>query len=104
VLKGDNYRFGFGINYDFTDMEAINRTLESFMHVNSDLEEAIAEDNKGNQLEIKVKACIDAMGKPIGEMTKQDRLEVIRRLQGMNAFRFQKAVPYVAEQFGRVAL
>jgi len=81
-------------------MEAMTRTLESFMRVNSDLEEAIAEDNKGNQLELKVRACIDAMGKPVEEMTKQDRLEVIRRLQGMNAFRFQKAVPYVAEKLG----
>ncbi|HWR10439.1 MAG TPA: helix-turn-helix transcriptional regulator [Rectinemataceae bacterium] len=100
VLNGDNYRFGFGVNYDFTDMEVVTRTLESFTRVNSDLEEAIAEDNKGNQLELKVKACVDAMGKPVEEMTKQDRLEVIRRLRGMNAFRFQKAVPYVAEKLG----
>lgn len=100
VLEGDSYRFGFGINYDFTAMETMTRTLESFIRVKSDLEEAIVEDNKGNQLELKVKACIDAMGKPVVEMTKQDRLEVIRRLQGMNVFRFQKAVPYVAEKLG----
>jgi predicted transcriptional regulator YheO len=100
VLNGDSYRFGFGINYDFTDMDAIKRTLESFIHVNSDLVEAITEDNAGNQLEFNVKACIDATGKPVGEMTRQDRLEVIRRLRGMNIFRFQKAVPYVAEKLG----
>ncbi len=98
VLKGDSYRFGFGVNYDFTDMEAMTRTLESFIRVNSDLVEAITEDNKSNQLELQVKACIDTMGKRVDEMTKQDRLEIIRRLQGMNIFRFQKAVPYVAEK------
>jgi predicted transcriptional regulator YheO len=100
VLEGENYRFGFGINYDFTAMEAMSRILDSFIRVKSDLDEAIIVDNKENHLEAVVKACVDSMGKKVKDMTKQDRLEIIRQLKGMNAFRFQKAVPYVAEKLG----
>ncbi len=98
VLEGENYRFGFGINYDFTAMEAMSRVLDTFMRVNSDLDEAIVDDNRVNQLEPMVHACIASTGKKVRDMTKQDRLEVIRQLKGLNAFRFQKAVPYIADE------
>ncbi len=97
VMEGENFRFGFGINYDFSSLEDVGRVLDAFTRVNSDLGEAISDDNKGNQLEVMVKACVDSMGKKVEDMTRQDRLEVIRKLKAMHVFRFQKAVPYVAE-------
>jgi len=97
VMEGENFRFGFGINYDFTAIEEVSKVLEAFTRVNSDLDEAINDDNRGNQLEAMVQACVGSMGKKVKDMTKQDRLEVIRKLKAMHAFRFQKAVPYVAE-------
>jgi predicted transcriptional regulator YheO len=100
VLEGENFRFGFGINYDFTPMDSMTKVLESFIRVNSDLNGAIIDDNQGNQLEATVQACVESTGKKVTDMTKQDRLEIIRRLRAMNAFRFQKAVPYVAEVLG----
>lgn len=100
VLEGENFRYGFGINFDFTAMDDFRKTLEVFGRVNSDLDEAIVGDNRENPLEFAVRACVAAVGKQPGEMTKQDRLEVIRRLKTMNAFRFQKAVPHVAEVLG----
>ena len=100
VLEGENFRYGFGINYDFTAMEAMSKVLESFMRVNSDLDEAIIDDNRCDQLEAMVRACIESSGKKAEDMAKQDRLEVIRRLKDMNAFRFQKAVPFVANELG----
>ncbi|MDP3178772.1 MAG: helix-turn-helix domain-containing protein, partial [Spirochaetaceae bacterium] len=63
-------------------------------------DEAIIDDNQGNQLEAMVQACIDSTSKKVPDMAKQDRLEIIRQLKAMNAFRFQKAVPYVAEVLG----
>ena len=81
-------------------MENISKFIESFTHVNSDLDTAIIDDNRGNQLEAMVKACISATGKSVKDLGKQDRLEIIRQLKRMNAFRFQKAVPYVADELG----
>jgi predicted transcriptional regulator YheO len=100
VMEGENYRFGFGINYDFTAMAEFSKALESFTRVNSDLGDAIYDDNKGNQLEAMVAACVSSSGKKAAAMNKQDRLEVIKKLRDLNAFRFQKAVPYVAEVLG----
>lgn len=97
VMEGENFRFGFGINFDFGALEDVVKALEAFTRVNSDLGEAISHDNKDNGLEAMVQACVAAGGKKVEDMTKQDRLEVIRKLRSMNAFRFQKAVPYVAE-------
>lgn len=98
VMEGEGFRYGFGINYDFSAMESMAKLLESFTRVNSDLDEAIIDDNRSDQLEAMVKACIDSLGKGPEDMTKQDRLEVIRRLKETKAFRFQKAVPFIAEK------
>jgi predicted transcriptional regulator YheO len=100
VLEGENFRYGFGINYDFTAMEAMSKVLDSFMHVNSDLGDAISDDNRSDQLEAMVRACVESSGKKAQDLTRQDRLEIIRRLKEMNAFRFQKAVPFVANELG----
>jgi Uncharacterized protein conserved in bacteria len=100
VLEGEDYRFGFGINFDFSAMDSMARLIESFTRVESDLDEAIIDDNKADQLESMVQACLGSTGKKVEDMTKQDRLEVIRQLKALNAFRFQKAVPCVAEALG----
>lgn len=100
IMEDVNFRFGFGINFDFSAMEEMSKVIDAFTQVNSDLDEAISDDNRGNQLEAVVQACVDSMSKNVKDMTRQDRIEVIRQLKAMNAFRFQKAVPYVAEVLG----
>ena len=40
-IKGDDYHFGFGINYDFTPLAYANRVLLDLMHTEVDFHSAL---------------------------------------------------------------
>ena len=98
LFKGDGYKFAFGINFDFTSFSEMSTFLNSFLHVKSDLVNAINETKVNNNLEQLIDGYIAECNKPVNKMNKSDRLNIIRKLYELNVFNLQKSVPYVAEK------
>lgn len=98
-IKGEDYHFGFGINYDFTPIAYANRVLLDLMHTEIDFHSALYKPRDTGIGELFDEAILRT-GKPIREMTKADRLRVIEQLRDMDAFSYRRAVPYVATHLG----
>ena len=98
-VKGEDYHFGLGINYDFTPLAYANRVLLDLMHTEIDFHSALYKPRDTGIGELFDTAVV-RIGKPIREMTKADRLRVIESLKEMDAFSYRRAVPYVAAHLG----
>lgn len=98
-IKGEDYHFGFGINYDFTPIAYANRVLLDLMHTEVDFHSALYKPRDTGIGELFDEAILRT-GKPIREMNKTDRLRVIEQLRDMDAFSYRRAVPYVATHLG----
>lgn len=98
-IKGSDYHFGFGINYDFTPLAYANRVLLDLMHTEVDFHSAIYKPRDTGIGEL-FDAAVLRIGKPAREMNKADRLRVIEHLKEMDAFSYRRAVPYVAAHLG----
>ncbi|MGI6039224.1 MAG: transcriptional regulator [Clostridiales bacterium] len=98
-IRGDDYFFGLGINYDSTAISDAISVLEDLTSFETLLGTAIS-DARRRSLEETVNACIQQIGKPPQLMKKADRIALIRLLLRENAFSYQKAVPLVAEKLG----
>ncbi len=98
-IRGDDYHFGFGINYDFTPLTYANRVLLDLMHTEVDFHSALYKSRESGVGELFEEATL-RIGKPVREMTKADRLRVIEQLKEMDAFSYRRAVPYVASHLG----
>lgn len=96
-MKGIGYSYALGINYDYTQVDAMSTFLNNFIQVDTDLENAIADTSK-NKIEEIMDHCIMVIGKDVNKMKKHDRLQVIQMLKEQNAFTYQKSVPYVSER------
>lgn len=96
---GRGYHYALGINFDYTSISSAMVTLSGFTQVQNDLNSILAESTN-NQLENIFNECVQLIGKPISEMKKPDRLQLISLLMQKNAFRFQKSIVYVADQLG----
>jgi len=98
-IRGEDYHFAFGINYDFTPLAFANRVLLDLMHTEVDFRSAIYKNREAGISDLFDDAVI-RIGKPIREMTKADRLHVIEILRDVDAFSYRRAVPYVATHLG----
>lgn len=98
-IKGDDYHYGFGINYDFTPLAYANRVLLDLMHTEVDFRSALYKPRDNGISELLDEAIL-RIGKPTREMNKADRLRVIEHLKDMDAFSYRRAVPYVASHLG----
>ncbi len=98
-LKGEDYHYAFGINFDITHIYQYHKLQGELIKVSTELHEAINE-NDDSKLSSIVEHCLDAIGKPINQLNKSDRLRLMAMLMEQNALSFQKAVPYIAEKLG----
>lgn len=98
-IKGEDYHYGFGINYDFTPLTYVNRVLLDLMHTEVDFHSALYKPRDTGIGEL-FDAAILRVGKPTREMNKADRIRVIEHLKEMDAFSYRRAVPYVATHLG----
>lgn len=98
-IRGDDYFYGLGINYDSTAISSAISVLESLSSFETLLGTAISDARK-RSLEETFNACLQQIGKQPEEMKKSDRLELVALLYKENAFSYQKAVPLVAEKLG----
>lgn len=98
-IKGEDYHYGFGINYDFTPLAYANRVLLDLMHTEVDFHSALYKPRDTGIGEL-FDAAVLRIGKPTRDMNKADRIRVIEHLKEMDAFSYRRAVPYVATHLG----
>jgi predicted transcriptional regulator YheO len=94
-LKGQDFHYALGINFDFTALRRVSSVLDDITSVDTDLKQAI---NTTGQLSTIFENCLAAVGKPILEMKKADRERLIAFMKSKGAFKIQKSVPYVARR------
>ena len=83
-MIGEDYNLALGINFDFTNLAYANRTLMALMSADQ-LQEAFEES-------------LAAIGRPIEELSKKDRMKLVALMDQKNAFSFRKSVPFVASR------
>ena len=94
-LTGPDYKFGLGINFDFSSLVYANKILVDLMSANADLQSAFWRGGDAGISEL-FDECLAAIGKPVSALTKKDRLKLISLLDQKNAFSYRKSVPFVA--------
>lgn len=94
-LSGPDFKFGLGINFDFSSLVYANRILVDLMSANSDLQSAFWRGGDAGIAEL-FDECLATVGKPVTALTKKDRLKIISLLDQKNAFSYRKSVPFVA--------
>ena len=99
-MIGEDYNLTLGINFDYTPLAAANRVLVDLMRAQSDLQSALWQDQDSRQLADLFDRCLTSIGKPVSEMNKEDRLQMITLLEQRNAFSYRKSVPFVARNLG----
>lgn len=96
-LIGEGYNLALGINFDYTSLIYANRTLVDLMNAEADLQSAMWQGGDGRLADI-FDECLAAVGKPVSELNKKDRMKVIALLDQKNAFSFRKSVPFVSRR------
>ncbi len=96
-LKGKDYTYALGINYDITLMEQIKNMTADFTTVHGDLFTSL--QGKGDiTLQNVYDSALQVVNKPVTRMKKEDRLMLVQLLKERNFFNFQKSVPYLSEK------
>jgi predicted transcriptional regulator YheO len=95
-LIGEDYNLALGINFDYTSLVFANRILVDLMSADSDLQSALWQGSEATLAEL-FNECLSAVGKPVGALSKTDRMKVVAMLEQKNAFSYRKSVPFVAK-------
>lgn len=98
-LKGEDYFYILGINYDITILENINFFINNFISFDGDLFSTLHQE-KDNSLEHILDSCLQVMNGNISTMKKEERVVLIKMLYEHNFFKIQKSVPFLSEKLG----
>lgn len=96
-IRGQDFHYALGINYDFTAFIPFNRVIADLMSVGTELGSEISLARETHLSDI-FDECLASIGIPIDEMKKKDRLRLVALLDQKNAFSFQKSVPFISEK------
>lgn len=94
--QGDDYYYVLGINFDYSYLTPALSIIRDLTTAGATLDEHV-DNRKQTSLESVFASCVDKIGKPVANMKKQDKLQLIALLMEANAFDYQKAVSYIAE-------
>lgn len=100
VTKAFGRNISLCINYDCDDISAIQKTLKKFLSMGDEVYDEFDAFDNGELAEHKFIVELEKINKPIVDMNKKDRLELIKNLKEAGVFKIQKSVPYIAEQMG----
>ena len=98
-LRGEDYHYALGINFDITVMEQMRGILKSMTRIEGDLLTSIEEKEHTN-VESAFNSCLEMVNRPLDKMKKGERLMLVKMLKEKGVFNLQKSVPYVAERMG----
>lgn len=98
-MIGEDYNLALGINFDYTALHFASKALLDLMSADADLKSAMwqAGDNRLGEI---FDECLAVVGKPVAQLSRADRLRLIRLLDQKDAFSFRKSVPYISRQMG----
>lgn len=88
---------GLGINFDFTAIGQAEHALRSLTSINGFLYDDLRR-NQPLQVDSLFQEAAASLGKPIANLTKEERLTLLQRLKSNHFFEQHKAIPYLAEQ------
>ena len=95
-------RYIFSINYDITTMKAMDDALHRYTCIpqRADREPTLIPRSVGDLLEELIDQSVRLVGKPVDQMSREDRMTAIRFLNECGAFLIAKAGPRVCQYFG----
>lgn len=99
VLKGEDYLYILGINFDVTLFDAVKLMLGDFTAFEGELFTTLQRE-KENTLDNIFTTCVQVMHANIHKMKKEERVVLIRMLNEHNFFNIQKSVPFLSEKLG----
>jgi len=88
---------GLGINFDYTAFEQAEQAIKALTAINGFLYEDLRR-NQPLQIDSLFREAAQGFDKPIAQLSRQERLMLMRRLKSNHFFEQHKAVPYLAEQ------
>lgn len=98
-IKGEDYHYAFGINYDYTNMQIVHNVVGDLIRVGESIDVAIDKDvNLERKLTELFNQAIDYVGKPLAFMRKKERVQMIKYLNESGAFSIHKSIPIIAEK------
>ncbi|HLS20631.1 MAG TPA: helix-turn-helix transcriptional regulator [Bacillota bacterium] len=98
-IKGDDYHYAIGINYDYTDLSHAQSVLTDLTKVGASIDEVINVSNQMEKtLETLYEEALEKTGKPLALMKKEDRVKVIKYLDENDAFSIHKSIPIISQK------
>ena len=94
---GEGYHYVLGVNFDTTAIHAADAILRDLDMADGDFDASPLADKKLSEA---FDRCLSVIGKPVAELTKRERMQIVSMLDDGGLFSIQKAVPYVSERFG----
>jgi len=88
------------INFDISELTVAKKVIDEFLDTDSTHEEKIINDgtNKVNDVLIDiVYQTLEEAGKPVSYMTKEEKVEIVKKLDNQGAFLIKGAIDYVAK-------
>lgn len=98
-LMGEDYNLALGVNFDFSSLVYANRILVDLMSADADLQSAMWQTGDSGMSDM-FEECVAAVGKPVANLSKKDRVKIITMLDQKSFFSFRKSVPFVAKRLG----
>ena len=95
-LRGEDYHYALGINYDYTNFALAKTALEELTTVGKPIEDEL--HLSGNLLQDIFDECLKLIGKPVALLTREERNKMIDLLIERGAFNFTKGIPLIAEK------
>lgn len=95
-LKGKDYHYALGINFDYTLLSVAEAALKEITRVGENVEVAMDESGESRLKNI-FDECVEIIGKPVSLMNREDRIRIVGLLQEKRAFSFQKSIPFVSK-------
>lgn len=98
-LKGEDYFYILGINYDITILDGISLFINNFISFDGDLFSTLHQE-KDNSMEHILESSLQMMNGKVDKMKKEERVVLIKMLNDRNFFQIQKSVPFLSEKLG----
>lgn len=97
MLRGENYTYALGINYDVTMLESVQNFLGQFLTYNGDLFDTLSRSS-GRTLNDLFDSAARDYPEMRDKLDKSRRLQLISQLNRKHFFALQKSVPFLAEK------
>lgn len=96
-LRGDDYHYALGINFDITLLGKLGRMLDAMTESEGNLMTSMTSTFQPSMEDL-FDNCLQIIGRPVDRLKKADRLALVTMLQEKGFFQMRRSVPYAAER------